>query len=192
MRLILCSMIALLLAGCATHQSNNAIMPQTINADNEGIGIGITSKEIRAMTDEMMRDMLKSPILFPPGKVNLVIVDDAYFRNNSAQRIEKNLIVSRLRVELLRAAQGRMRFIGRHVSSVLEEEQELRKEIKRKKTVDFRLTGRFEDQRTRGADGTMTNYVQVLFEMIDLQAGEIVWTNMYSFKKRARESEVYQ
>ncbi|MCH2209574.1 MAG: penicillin-binding protein activator LpoB [Lentisphaerales bacterium] len=189
---ILIILTVFLVLGCVHQNQKPAVLPQTVNADSEGIGIGITSKEIRAMTDEMMRDMLKNPILFPPGKVNLVIVDDAHFRNNSAQRIEKNLIVSRLRVELLRAAQGRMRFIGRHVSSVLEEEQELRKEVKRKKTVDFRLTGRFEDQRTRGADGTMTNYVQVLFEMIDLHAGEIVWTNMYSFKKKARESEVYQ
>ena len=185
---ILLALLALM--SCNSHKKS--IAPHTIDADAEGISNGITSKEIRSMTDEMMRDMLKNRILFPADKVNLVIVDDKYFINNSAQRIEKNLIVSRLRVELLRAAQGRMRFIGRHVSNVLEEEQDLRKEVKRKKTVDMRLTGRFEDQRSRAADGTTTNYVQVLFEMIDLEAGEIVWTNMYSFKKKSRESEMYQ
>ncbi|NQZ58633.1 MAG: penicillin-binding protein activator LpoB [Lentisphaeraceae bacterium] len=137
------------------------------------------------MTDKMVRDMLQNPILNNSRNVAVVIVDDKYFTNESTQRINKKLIVDRLRTNLFRAANGRIRFIARHASKMFEHEQKLRQnkviaggKAKKQAGATYRMTGNFKNLNS-GVD----NYVQVLFEMVDLNTGELVWTNMYEFKK---------
>ena len=146
---------------------------------------GVESQDIISMTDKMVRDMLQNPILNNSRNVAVVIVDDKYFTNESTQRINKKLIVDRLRTNLFRAANGRIRFIARHASKMFEHEQKLRQnkviaggKAKKQAGATYRMTGNFKNLNS-GVD----NYVQVLFEMVDLNTGELVWTNMYEFKK---------
>ncbi len=162
---------------------------------------GIESQDIVAMTDQMVGDMLASPALVNTvGKAATVIVDDKFFRNESSQRLNKKLIVDRLRIELLRSAKGRIRFIARHASDMFEHEQDLRETgvvggTAKKEGAHaqlFRLTGNFQNLTDRIAQGETSNYVQVVFEMVDMDTKEIVWGGMYEFKKTSRESLFYQ
>ena len=77
-------------------------------------GVGIESQDVVAMTDEMMRDMLSNRILAARDVPPRIIIDNEYFKNESSSIINTNLLTDRLRVELNRAANGRMVFVGRH------------------------------------------------------------------------------
>lgn len=161
--------------------------------------VGVESQDIVSMTDKMVRDMLASPALVDPKKPTVIIVDDEYFRNESHQRLNKGLIVDRLRTELLRASQGRFRFIARHAAAMVKAERDKRRQgevagaaAKQLSSADFRLSGRFMDLPQADDRGRRTNYVQVQFEMIELNSGELVWAHMYEFKKSGREGIMYQ
>ena len=114
-------------SGPHLHRRNNTAGRATVYEDVRTSspivqGVGIESQDIVAMTDRMMRTC--SPISCSPGAPrSRVIVDSQYFTNESSSRINKNMITDRLRIELQRAAQGRMVFIGREYSGMVEAER---------------------------------------------------------------------
>lgn len=161
--------------------------------------VGIESQDIVSMTDQMVRDMLSSPALVKADKPAVVIVDAEYFTNDSSQRMNKRLIVDRLRNELFRAATGRIRFIARHADRMVRDEHTRRNADlvagtakQTFPTADYRLTGRFQNLPGGDTRGNRSNYVQVLFEMVDLNSMELTWSGMYEFKKSSREAIMYQ
>lgn len=166
-------------------------------------GVGIEGRDIVAMTDRMMRDMLSSPQLAGRATPPRVIIDDQYFRNDSSQRINKAIITGRLRVGLNRAAAGRMLFVGREFADMVEQERMLKREgvtdagttglTRAQAGADFRLTGRISSLDTAQAStGVVQRYNQIVFEMIDLENGITVWSNVYEFERAAADDLVYR
>lgn len=166
-------------------------------------GVGIESQDVVSMTDKMMRDMLANPTLAGAATPPRVIVDSEHFANQSSQRINKNVIVDRLRVELARAAAGRMMFVAREHAGMVEQERDLKRAgyvdvattglTRAQAGADYRLAGRITslDGLDRSS-GTAQRYSQITFEMIDLESGLIVWTNSYEFKKAGQDDVVYR
>ena len=200
--------ISLAVSGCGRYGSRVANEPgrQTryddpTTADTTG-GIGFESQDIISMTDKMMRDMLATPGLVSREKTPRIIVDAEYFTNEGSSRINKNMITDRLRVGLNRAAKGRMRFIARHHSDMVDKERDLKREglvdsgttTVRKAPAggDFRLGGRITTLDAVAAGGTTSRFHQIVFEMIDLESSEIVWGGMYQFKKSGRDDVIYR
>lgn len=167
-------------------------------------GVGIESQDIISMTDRMVRDMLSNPQLAGRQVAPRVIVDDQYFTNESAQRLNKRIITDRLRVNLNRASNGRMSFVGREYAAMIAQERELKREgvtdvgttglTRAQAGADFRLTGRItsEDQASTDGSGRVQRFNQITFEMIDLETGVIVWSNIYDFSRVAADSVVYR
>jgi len=167
-------------------------------------GIGIESQDIVSMTDEMMRDMLQCSALvrMPPARV---IIDESYFTNESSTVVDKRLITNRLRVNLNRAAKGRLTFVARHNRAVEMAENE--RELKRTGVVDggttgmtagtlggdFRLNGSINSLfRTSNRSGKKSKYHQVTFEMVHLETLQIVWAGMFEFQKTGQDDDVYR
>ena len=167
-------------------------------------GVGIESQDIISMTDRMVRDMLSNPQLAGRAVAPRVIVDDQYFTNESAQRLNKRIITDRLRVNLNRASNGRMSFVGREYAAMIAAERELKREgvtdvgttglTRAQAGVDFRLTGRItsEDAVAQDGSGRVQRFNQITFEMIDLESGVIVWSNLYDFSRVAADAVVYR
>lgn len=166
-------------------------------------GVGIESQDIVATTDKMMRDMMANATLAGAATPPRVILDAAYVSNESSQRINKNIIVDRLRVGLQQAAAGRMTFVSRENADMVEQERELKRAgyvdsattglTHAQAGADYRLAGRIGsldglDRRS----GTAERYSQITFEMIDLETGTIVWSGIYEFKKAAQDDVVYR
>jgi hypothetical protein len=166
-------------------------------------GVGTESQDIVSMSDQMMRDMLTIPKLMNAAVPPRVIIDSRYFRNESSEMIDKALITDRIRVNLSRAAQGRIRFLGREYIDATETEREL-KDTGR---VDVGTTGR--TQATGGADyrlvgrigtrdavdprtGVHERYSVYTFELLDLEYGDLIWSNLYEFKKATADNVVYR
>jgi penicillin-binding protein activator len=166
-------------------------------------GVGTESQDIVAMSDAMMRDLLTVPQLMNAKTPPRVIVDSKAFRNESSEIIDKALITDRIRVTLNRAAAGRVMFIGREYADVVELERELKDtgkvdvgttgRTRAQAGADYRLVGRIG---TRDAidpsNGTKSRFSQYTFELLDLEYGAIVWSNLYEFKKENRDSVVYR
>ena len=132
-----------------------------------------------------------------------VVVDSQYFRNESSQIINKNLLTDRLRTELMRAANGRMTFIARHAADMTEDERVLEQEgvvtggsqgkTKAALGYDYRLGGRIAsldavDART----GRKSRYFQITFELVERGSSAIVWSGAYEFKKSVQDDILYR
>lgn len=165
-------------------------------------GTGIEAHDIVAMTDEMMRDILATPVLAGRAIAPQVIVDDAHFRNDSSQRLSKRMITDRLRVQLNRAAQGRMTFVGREHSAMVAEEAQLKAAgvvdvgtlgiAEAQAGWDFRLSGQITSQDARDPrTGLSQRFMQIVFEMVD-NRGVLVWSGMYSFGRASADDVVYR
>ena len=166
-------------------------------------GVGIESQDIISMTDQMLRDMLSQPRLANAATPPNVIIDSEYFYNESSSRLNKNSITDRLRVGLNRAAQGRMQFVGRHYADMVEKERQLKRQgtvdqatlpaAKAQKGGDYRLGGRITSLDSRDPKtGMQQRYSQIIFEMVDLESAEIVWSGIYEFGKAGADDIIYR
>lgn len=205
----------LLIGGCATPGSHSDSSLDNspgrattyVNPGSQGRGIvngiGIESNDIVSMTDQMVRDMLSNRLLAARTTPARIVIDAKYFRNESSSRVNKNMITDRLRIELNRAAHGRIIFVGRHYSDMVEKERAL----KRQGTVDagtirhtqatagadFRLGGRITSlDAISKKTGAISRYHQISFEMVDLEYGTIAWSGIYEFKKTAQDDVIYR
>lgn len=190
----------LLLGGCATYSAStienapgSATVYEDPNSTGQLAGVGIESQDIRAMTDKMMRDMLTNPSLAGAKTPPKVIIDAEFFRNESSSRINKNIITDRLRVDLNRAAQGRMVFVGRHYEGMVKEETAYKGRGASLLSGDYRLGGRITTlDQINPTTGRTSRYHQIIFEMVDLNNSAIVWTGIYDFRKSARDDIIYR
>lgn len=166
-------------------------------------GIGTESQDIVSMSDAMLRDLLTVPQLMNAATPPRVVVDAQYFKNESSEIIDKSLITDRIRVGLNRAAGGRIKFIGRQYYEMVQLERDAKDEGKvdvgatgrtrAQAGIDYRLVGRIGtrdaiDTRT----GTSSRYSMYTFELIDMEYGELIWSNIYEFKKENRDDVVYR
>ena len=166
-------------------------------------GVGIESQDIVSMSDQIMRDLLTVPQLMNASTPPRVIIDSKAFRNESSEIIDKALITDRIRVYLNRAAQGRIRFIGREYADVVEMERDLKDSgqvdvgtkgrTRAMAGADYRLVGRIG---TRDAvdpqTGVRSRYSMYTFELLDVEYGDLVWSNLYEFKKETADHVVYR
>ncbi len=197
-------------AGCATRYAPRVANPsgvQTVYEDHRSTGqfagMSLESQDIVRMSDTMVRDMLTSGILVDPSNPPFVLIDHTDFGNDSARAFNKKLIVNRIRIELQRAARGRMVFVSRQATASTEMERELKRSgrvssgsqplTRATAGVDYKLQGEFLTLDTRGgAEGGHTRYTQVSFEMVDKETNEIVWANIYEFRKASSDDLVYR
>ncbi|HUT25587.1 MAG TPA: penicillin-binding protein activator LpoB [Sumerlaeia bacterium] len=201
--------MAALPAGCTTYTTRveNAPGRPTVYNDPATVGppagVGLESQDLISMTDKMMRDMLASPAFAGRTPPPRVIIDAEYFKNEGSTPLNKNIITDRLRVELNRAAAGRMVFVGRHAVDMVEQERSLKREGvvdpgttgQTRATLggDYRLTGRIATIDAVGSrSGARSRYHQIVFEMVDLETAEIVWSGIYGFRKTAQDDVIYR
>ena len=176
-----------------------------VTADTPGKvqGVGMESQDIISMSDKMARDLLAQPNLVSRPTPPRIIIDSEYFRNEGTSRVNKNLITDRLRVDLNRAAQGRLLFVGREFVNAVEAERRLKREgvtdqgtvrsTQATAGVDFRLTGRIAT--TDAVDpktGMTQRWTQITFELLDLEYGTIVWSNIYDYAKASQDDIIYR
>jgi len=199
-----------MLTGCATPTSNldnsagRKVIYQDVGVRSATVaGVGVESQDVVSMTDRMMRDILATPAISGRATPPRIIIDSTYFSNDSSSRINKNTITDRLRVELNRAAAGRLIFVARHYNDMVAKERESKRSgetdsgtirsTKAQAGGDFRLGGRITSlDAASTTSGTVSRYHQITFELIDLEYGSIAWSGLFEFKKEAQDDIVYR
>ncbi len=166
-------------------------------------GVGIDSQDIVSMTDRMTRDLLATPELMNWPSPPRIVIDAKYFRNEGSSRVNRKMITDRLRVNLNRASNGKLRFLGRHYSDMVEDERALENDgvvtsgtmgdTPRAEGWDFRMGGRITtlDKVTPGS-GRMERYHQITFELVERGSGAIIWSNLYEFEKFDEMDTIYR
>lgn len=151
---------------------------------NFGTGIGIA--DITKMADILVRDMFQRPDIMNSPKPPRIILDGAHIYNKSSQRIDTDVISDQLRAQLIRAAQGRLRFLSRENIQLIEEERELKRQgqtdvgtrglTRAVAGADYRLIGRLTSIDGRdGRTGAEQRAMQLVFELVDLESTETVY-----------------
>ena len=198
----------LALSGCATSNLNNSAGSRVVYQDvsttsTQVAGVGMEAQDIVSSTDKMVRDILSNPAIAGRTTPPRIIIDSEYFANDSSSRVNKNLITDRLRIELNRAAQGRLVFVARHYGDMVSKEREAKRSgetdrgtirsTKAKAGADFRLGGRITSLDANSSrTGTLSRYHQISFELIDLEYETIAWSGLFEFKKEAQDDVLYR
>jgi len=198
----------LALSGCATPNLDNSAGRRVVYQDvsttsTQVAGVGMEAQDIVSSTDKMVRDILSNPAIAGRTTPPRIIIDSEYFANDSSSRVNKNLITDRLRIELNRAAQGRLVFVARHYGDMVSKEREAKRSgetdrgtirsTKAKAGADFRLGGRITSLDANSSrTGTLSRYHQISFELIDLEYETIAWSGMFEFKKEAQDDVLYR
>lgn len=167
-------------------------------------GIGIESRDIDAMADQVVRELMSRPDFIASSQPPRIVVDSAAFYNDSSQRIDRNMITDALRASLNRAAAGRLRFISRESMTFIMQERELKRtgvaDVATRGTtdgvagLDFRLVGRMTSLDNRdGRSGLTQRRTQIVFELVDMETGEIPWTGQpYVILRASGDDVVYR
>ncbi len=201
--------LAVLLSGCATsptldNTAGRKTMYQDVAAPSATVaGVGIESQDIASMTDKMVRDILSNPDISGRATPPRIVVDSAYFSNDSSSRINKNMITDRLRIELNRAARGRLVFIAQHYGDMVDKAREAKRSgqtdggtiraTKAQGAPDYRLGGRItSSDAVSASNGNVSRYHMITFELVELELGSIPWSGIYEFKKEAKDDVLYR
>jgi hypothetical protein len=167
-------------------------------------GIGIESRDIDAMSDQVVRELMSRADLVGTAQPPRVVVDSEGFRNDSTQRIDRNMITDALRASLNRAAAGRIRFISRESMALIMRERELKRSgvadvgtrgmTQGVAGLDFQLIGKMTSLDTRdGRSGLTQRRTQIVFELVDTETGELPWTSQpYIILRASGDDVVYR
>ncbi len=186
-------------------ENRSGVQARDLDPSQRGLvtGVGIESQDIQAMTNQMARDLFASGFLNRFSTPPRVMLDEQEFRNEGSQIINRRMITQRLLVELNRAAQGRINFVGQRYAGMVERQRELKREgttdvgttgmTGAQAGIDFFLGGAImtldsRDPRT----GVVQRLNQIAFELVDAETGELAWTGMYEFQRAAADDVVYR
>ncbi|MDR2676338.1 MAG: penicillin-binding protein activator LpoB [Opitutaceae bacterium] len=195
---------ALLLSGCSTSkgvQYPSGVPVVEVNPDERGsvAGTGVESQDLVSVTDKMARSIVGIPQISAaatPPRIVLNPVD-----NNTRFAINKDIFLTRIRIELNRKATGKVVFLARDQMAALEREQQLKKSgqvtaSSDPNTVEFKgadyfLTGKLSGMSTRTSQG-ISDYILYSFQLINARTSEIVWEDAAEIKKQGLEDASYR
>jgi PBP1b-binding outer membrane lipoprotein LpoB len=166
-------------------------------------GVGIESQDVTSMTDTVVRDLLASPQISGRTIAPRVVIDAQYFVNESSSRINKNIITNKIRTGLNRAAAGRIAFVERERTDMVERERTLKREgVVDEGTMgttsgtygaDFRMAGRITSMdAVDPKSGLQQRTHYIFFSLVDLETGEVAWENEYGFGKASADDVIYR
>jgi len=198
-------LVAALSVACSTPPQYKAQPPIDIDPSIRGpvAGVGLEGHDIVSMTDRMARDMIAQPQIARRSTAPRIVIDAQYFKNEGAQIINRNTITDRLRVNLNRAAQGRMIFVGAENTAMVQLERDLKRSgktdsgtvglTKAQFGVDFRMAGRIAAVDSRNPKtGLMQRYTQVTLQLVDVESGALVWEDMYEIARASADDIIYR
>jgi PBP1b-binding outer membrane lipoprotein LpoB len=171
------------------------------NAKAENDGIGIASRDISAISDQIVRDLLSYPEIVDRPLPPRIIIQGADLKNLSMQRFQRDMLTDALRSQLNRASRGKLRFISRESAMLVEQERAMKEEgfvdggvtdpNRMRRGADYQMIGKITSIDTRNVDsGTTQRRTQILFELVDLTTADIVWTGEPYVFLRATDMDI--
>lgn len=152
------------------------------------------------MADRMAREIVASGALASARPDEPITFHITQLRNDSADTIDKEIVLYKLRTELFKAMGGRVRILDRSAEGLEAVRQE--REAKRARAVsanpnmkgdvlgsDYVLKGVIKSRIQQGGR-LKSAYYLVTFELTDLETGELRWTGDYETKFESEKSVI--
>jgi len=162
-------------------------------------GTGVESQDLVAVTDKMARSILDTPQIKSAQHAPVVVLDPVV--NETRFPINKDMFLTRIRVQLTSKANNKVQFLARDRMAALEKERDLKRggqvtsgndpNVVEFKGADFFLTGKLQSLTTRNSRGT-SDYVLYSFQLIDARTSAIAWEDFAEIKKQGLEDAVYR
>jgi hypothetical protein len=192
-----------LVCGCASSGVKNpsGVAVTQMRPDEQGFvaGTGVESQDLVAVTDKMARSILGIPQIVNAQGVPRIVLDPVM--NETRFPINKDIFLTRIRVQLNSKSQGKVIFLARERMAALEHERQLKQSGQvtsssdpntvEFKGADFFLTGKLEGITTRTSAGT-SDYILYSFQLIDARTSDIVWEDSAEIKKQGLEDAAYR
>src|SRR5215469_300055 len=192
-----------LVSGCAsTGVKNPSGTPVTeMRPDERGFvaGTGIESQDIVTVTDKMAHSVLGTPQIANAQNPPCVVLDPV--DNQTRFPINKDIFLTRIRVELNSKARGKVVFLARDRMAALEKERQMKQtgqvtasadpNVVEFKGADFFLTGTLSGATTRTSAGT-SDYILYSFQLVDARTSAIIWEDSAEIKKQGLEDAAYR
>ena len=197
------SVLVTILTGCASSGVKNpsGIGVTEMRADEKGFvaGTGVESQDLVAVTDKMALSILDTPQIKSAQHAPVVVLDPVV--NETRFPINKDMFLTRIRVQLTSKANNKVQFLARDRMAALEKERDLKRagqvtsgsdpNVVEFKGADFFLTGKLQSLTTRNSRGT-SDYVLYSFQLVDARTSAIVWEDFAEIKKQGLEDAVYR
>ncbi|MBM3887695.1 MAG: penicillin-binding protein activator LpoB [Verrucomicrobia bacterium] len=193
---------AVLCSGCASGVAQPAGVPVTqMKPDERGFvaGTGIESQDLVEVTDKMARSILGIPEIANAKGTPCIVLDPVV--NETRFPINKDIFLTRIRVELNSKAAGKVKFLARDKMASLERERDLKAtgqvtsssdpNVAEFKGADFFLSGKLQGLATK-TDRGVSDYVLYSFQLINARTSEIVWEDKAEIKKQGLVDAAYR
>jgi PBP1b-binding outer membrane lipoprotein LpoB len=195
--------LSAIFAGCASEgvKNPNGVPVTQMNPDEQGFvaGTGVESQDLVSVTDKMARSILAIPEIANAKTTPRIVLDPVV--NNTRFPINKDIFISRIRIQLNQKATGKVRFLDRDMMKTLEKERDLKvsgqvtassdPNVVEFRGADFFLTGKLEGITTKTSAGT-SDYILYSFRLTDARTSEIVWEDSAEIKKQGLEDAAYR
>ncbi len=191
------------LIGCASAGVRNprGVAVTEMKADERGFvaGTGVESQDLVAVTDKMARSVLSTPQIQKAVGTPRIVLDPV--NNETRFAINKDIFLSRIRVQLNQQARGKVMFLARERMATLEREQQLKQSgqvtttsdpnVVEFKGADFFLTGKLQGMTTKSSKG-VSDYILYTFQLVDARTSDILWEDSAEIKKQGLEDAAYR
>ncbi len=191
------------LTGCASSGVKNpsGVGVTEMRPDERGFvaGTGIESQDIVTVADKMARELLARPEISQAQSIPRIVLLPV--KNDTRFQFNKDIFLDEIKSHLNEKAEGKIRFLARDRMTELENERSLKQSgqvtsnsdpnLRQFKGADFFLTGKLTGQTTRTSAGT-SDYVLYLFELIDPNSSDVLWSGSHRIKKQGLEDAAYR
>lgn len=199
-------LVLFVICGCVSTPPNaDGVKAHYIDpgVNSQPSGLGFESGDIVAMTDKIVAEISNIPAFFEAKDPPRIVVDALYFKNEGSTRIDKNLITDRIRMGLIQSAKGRLFFVSRDNLDMMLQELKLKQvgivklddegdSESKIVAADYRLGGRITTRDVVTNTGEISRFHQILFELIEIRTGSIIWSEIHDFKKVAQDDVIYR
>ena len=166
------------------------------DAYGEVEGTGIEARDVRAVVQEMSRELLSASVVNSfEGAPRLAIEP---VKNRSRFLIDQDIFTTLLTDLLIQNAAGKVAVLNRELVDQIMAERELKRSgvADASKTTalagaDYFLSG--EVQSLSASNGeAQSDYVVIRFQLTDAETGIVGWSNSYEMKKEGSWGVMYQ
>jgi len=185
----------LILSSCATApvSYSTTILP---DADDNLGGTGIESTDILTVSRKMALSILETPeIMRASGVPRIALLP---VKNDTRFIINKDIFTQKIRIELNKNVNGKVRFLARdRMEDILKERQAKRDNLFTASKegdlagVDFYLTGELTGL-SKAVRSSRSDYILMFFQLIDAETSDIIWEDSYEIKRVGMAGVAYQ
>ncbi len=188
------ALLAVLALGCGVKSKKTTYVDPDAYGAVEGTGL--EARDVRAVADQMARELLASPSVTGfEGTPRVAVLS---LKNRSRFLIDQGILTTLITDKVVQNAAGRVAVLDRTLVDEIEREREAKRTgqvdaqgFKAMAGADFFLSGEVRGI-SASTDKAQSDYVVIRFQLTDAESGIVTWSNSYEMKKEGSWGVMYQ